>query len=356
MKQKRRIAILFSLIWILTLGATTDNKTAYYDFHFYLNGRWVDGDNGDIVIGYPAEEDTAGNGTVLAWVGGADKRWRLTPDSTETWQFYETAAVSGADSVLTSSRQMLMTGTAPEGFISDVRSIDDDVITGDKIADDTITPEKFVPAVSGRGLFDLTATDVDTLRADVVDADTLLLVGYAGQTTTAFSNLGPSAMADIAMDPGSDITGVDSIAASHGQIGTANISTLTTTGHTYLGSAGDSTYVDDDLHVKGNTILGGDEDDTIEVWGMFELYTVIDSLTSSATGMTIYYPGVTVGDCACAAGWHPASRYQAENNWGLAQMREYLAIPAATDSVYVQSANGNATNRPFWLRCWKIRN
>ena len=121
---------------LLLMGATTPDKTNTYNLHFQLNGRWVNSDSGDVVTAYPSNEDTTGKGNNLAWVGGSNNVWQFTPDSTEVYDFYETA---GADSSLGLTRMFWTTALA-ESMITESRQIGHQVVDSLHIAHLSIAP------------------------------------------------------------------------------------------------------------------------------------------------------------------------------------------------------------------------
>lgn len=92
------------LLAILACEASSQTATRSATAHRYvyvtLNGRVVNGDNGDNVRAYPGQDgaDTTGMGIDCDWIA-AINQWRFTvPDTSGVWDFYET---TGADTAIT---------------------------------------------------------------------------------------------------------------------------------------------------------------------------------------------------------------------------------------------------------------
>ena len=66
----------------------TDAKTPKYYYRVTLNDRYLNGDSGDVVVAYPADEDTTGKRQALTWQGGTWNVWVFSPDSTDVYDFY----------------------------------------------------------------------------------------------------------------------------------------------------------------------------------------------------------------------------------------------------------------------------
>lgn len=175
MRRTLFVLAVVGIVWS-ALAATTPNKTVKYYFNAQRpaskNGYiWCNGDSGDVVTFYPAQQDTTGKGRAAVWVGGSRILWYVTVDSTDVYQAYET---TGLDSAITGmDRILIWTPAAPESLIVSQRSLATGVVgsdaievgsvTGSKIPAGALTPDKLL---FGKGSESMTPGDFLSFTAD----------------------------------------------------------------------------------------------------------------------------------------------------------------------------------------------
>jgi hypothetical protein len=356
--MKRQAAILISLLAVVLMGATTPNKTLYRNYHFQLNSRWVNGDSGDVVTFYPAEEDTTGKGINLTWIGGSQYVWRFTfPDSSEAWQAYETA---GPDSALMISEEILFSHVAPESSVV-TASLRDSTVTGLKIAtgtilnahvadstlqggkfiDGTITPEKLTFGASGGGSFNFKDSGLDSVTTQTLLADSIMGVG--SPTTWMDGAFTVTAASDWYFQNTPEFNNGGTVTT--GTFTVASSSDLVAENDTNLGNgAGDKTVIQGDsvsvqttnMHLRSR------------MWLYDDCYA--DTLLANAYIDTVPWSGATVGRTQAWVKWNP-TWYELLNTWTMLADGEEprVCVGYNGDTLFVRTMLAVALDRPYLM-------
>lgn len=182
MRWLARMAIVLLLVWFgwlcVALAVDTDAKTPKTYWRVTLNGRYLNGDSADVLVAYPADEDTAGKRISCTWIGGTYNVWQFAPDSTDVYDFYGRAS-TGADTLIAYMTDRWVQGvTSSEGYISSSRAFAAGVVDSAALAVDAAAKSLLA---TGSGAIDLTGTTLGTsplpATFDSVNVETHLIVG-----------------------------------------------------------------------------------------------------------------------------------------------------------------------------------
>lgn len=302
------LALWGSIVAEIVRAASTDAKDPKYYYRITLNNRYLNGDSGDVVVAYPADEDTAGKRKALTWQGGTWNVWVFTPDSTDVYDFYGSNG-SGSDTLISYMTDRWQNApSVSEGYITSPRAfaagvVDSAALSSDAALKSLLASGGSASKIDLTGLLDDSTLVVDTLQAEYI---------YVQDVSVNSALFG--ADGELAVTGDVDIAGsleAGNASSSHtfnGSLTAGGLGeTLTLNGDVTQGSGhftmNRSLTVYDSLEVGAN----GDTATTHPVTGFLRLASAIKNVTypASVVTSTVDFDGAT-SDMVFLA-WMPSS-------------------------------------------------
>lgn len=159
--MKRFLWFLLICLPTVVNSQTIIDEVVQYHLTLTLNGRYVNGDSGDVVGAYPCSGDTTGKRQDLVWVGGPRYAWRFEPDSTWCYDIKARASCCSDTTLTEVSSRIWDAGDVAVGAIDNANAFSTGIVSLALAEDPTID----LGQSDTTGVF-----EVDTLRAIHLEA------------------------------------------------------------------------------------------------------------------------------------------------------------------------------------------